>query len=368
MIELELPEGEPDPEVVHRRGRGAALNPPNRFERLHYLEDPEALEEGELRQVETQFMVDASRTVLAKNDSPDVPFTYSLNPYRGCEHGCIYCYARPSHEYLGFSAGLDFETRILVKQDAPSLLADAFRKRSWQPQVVALSGNTDPYQPVERRLELTRRCLEVFLAFRNPVGVITKNHLITRDIDLLEQLAALNLVHVTISITSLRPDLIGVMEPRTSRPAARLDAVRRLSERGIPVGVNVAPLIPGITDEEIPRILEAAAEHGAKRAAYIVVRLPGPVQELFLEWLERNYPDRKQKVVNRLIDLRGGKLNDPRFKVRMRGEGEWAETISRLFRSSCKRFGINQEERTPLSTEHFRVPAEARVDGQLGLF
>ncbi|HEX7071102.1 MAG TPA: radical SAM protein, partial [Rhodothermales bacterium] len=201
-----------------------------------------------------------------------------------------------------------------------------------------------------------------------PVGVITKNHLITRDIDVLAEMARLNLVSTTISITSLRPELIGVMEPRTSRPAARLEAVRKLAEAGIPVGVNVAPVIPGLTDEEIPAILKAAAEAGATRANYIVVRLPGPVQPLFLEWLERTFPERKQKVVNRLTELRGGRLNDPRFKSRMRGEGEWADTISKLFKTACRRYGLNQKERTPLSTEHFRVPARRREDGQLGLF
>ncbi len=351
---------------VHRRGRGAGINPPNRFERLHYLEDPEALDEEELKRAPTQFLMDASRSILAKNDSPDIPFTYSLNPYRGCEHGCIYCYARPSHEYLGFSAGLDFETRILIKKEAPDLLAETFRKKSWVPQVVALSGNTDPYQPVERKLQLTRRCLEVFLEYRNPVGIITKNALITRDIDILAEMARMNLVSATISVTSLRPDLIGMMEPRTSRPAGRLEAIRKLAEAGIPVGVNVAPVIPGITDEEMPAILKAAAEAGATRASFIVVRLPGAVQPIFLEWLEREYPERKQKVVNRLMELRGGRLNDPRFKSRMRGEGEWADTLSKLFRSTCRKVGLNHGERPRLSTEQFRVPPQP--GGQLGLW
>ena len=232
----------------------------------HHLEpDPaEPGEEGFEERVPTSYLVDASRSILAENDSPDIGFRFSLNPYRGCEHGCVYCYARPSHEYLGFSAGLDFETRILVKEQAPELLEQALRKRSWQPQVVALSGNTDCYQPVERRLQLTRRCLEVFLKFRNPVSLITKNHLVTRDLDILESMAALDLVHVTLSITSLDRRLTAAMEPRTSRPERRLQALQELSRAGVPAGVNVAPLIPGLNDSEAPAILEAAAARGRR--------------------------------------------------------------------------------------------------------
>jgi len=359
-----------DPVTPARRGRGAAINPPNRFDRLHYLEDPEELGEDELRQVPTQFLDDTSRSILAHNDSPDVPFTYSINPYRGCEHGCIYCYARPSHEYLGFSAGLDFETRILVKREAPRLLAEALSKRSWQPQAIALSGNTDPYQPVERRLKLTRSVLQVLLDFRNPVSIITKNHLVTRDVDLLSDLASMNLVHVTVSVTSLRPELISVMEPRTSRPEHRLKAIQTLDRAGIPVAVNVAPLIPGLTDEEMPEILKAAAQAGARSAQYIVVRLPGPVKDLFLEWLQREFPQRRGKVLNRLRELRGGRLNDPRWKHRMRGEGEWADTFSALFRASCQRYGLARKW-VDLSIDQFCVPAERREgpkDAQLGLF
>lgn len=344
-----------------RRGRGARLNPANRFDRLHLEEDPSSLDDDELRQVETQYFFDRTKSVLARNDSPDTGFTFSINPYRGCEHGCIYCYARPSHEFLGFSAGLDFETRILVKEDAPELLAHAFQKQSWEPQVVALSGNTDPYQPLERRLALTRRCLEVFLRHRNPVVIITKNHLVTRDVDLLEEMARLDLVRVTLSITTLRPDLVGVMEPRTSRPEGRLRALRELSARGVPVSVNVAPVIPGLTDEEIPSILKAAAEHGATNASYIIVRLPGPVKELFLDWIQRIYPDRAQRIINRLTDLRGQRLTDSRFGLRMRGEGEWADTISNLFAMSCRKLGLN-DHYPLLSTSHFRRLAGGQVD------
>jgi len=329
------------------------MDPANRFERLHLELDPAALQDDERRSVPTRFYRDASRSVLARNDSPDVPFTYGLNPYRGCEHGCSYCFARPSHEYLGFSAGLDFETKILVKRDAPRLLADAFEKPSWEPQVVALSGNTDPYQPAERRIGLTRECLEVFLRYRNPVSIITKNHLVTRDLDLLSELARLRLVHVSLSVTSLDDDLIGVMEPRTSRPARRLDAVRKLAEAGVPVGVLVAPVIPGLTDDEMPAILERAAEAGATRAAYLVLRLPGPVEAIFLEWLERERPMRYARVTGRLRSLRNGRMNDTRFGKRMTGEGPWAPVFRRLFHMTATRLGLNGADE-PLATDLFR--------------
>lgn len=346
-----------------RRGRGARINTPNRFEPLHVEEDPAALTEEELRQVETVYFSDHTRTILAKNDSPDVGFTYSINPYRGCEHGCIYCYARPTHEYLGFSAGLDFETKILVKENAPELLSEAFQKPSWEPQVVALSGNTDPYQPLERRLELTRRCLQVFVRHRNPVAIITKNYLVTRDLDLLEELARDNLVTVALSITTLKPDLVGVMEPRTSRPERRLKAIEELAARGVPTSVNVAPVVPGLTDEEIPAILKAAAERGATNAGYIMMRLPGPVKDLFLDWIRREFPDRVNKVVHRLESLRGERLSDSRFGVRMRGEGEWADMVSHLFSVTCKRVGLNVTYRK-LSTDRFR----RLMHGQANLF
>ncbi len=347
--------------IPARRGRGARLNPANRFERLHYEEDPAALDEDELRQVETEYLVDRTKSILARNDSPDTGFTFSINPYRGCEHGCIYCYARPSHEFLGFSAGLDFETRILAKLDAPKLLSEAFQKPSWDPQVVALSGNTDPYQPLERRLQITRNCLKTFLKHRNPVAIITKNHLVTRDGDILEELARLNLVRVTLSITTMHPELVGVMEPRTSRPVRRLKALEELSKRGIPVAVNVAPVVPGLTDEEMPAILKAAADHGATNASYILLRLPGPVKELFLDWLRRQFPDRAQRVINRLTELRGPQLTDSRFGLRMRGEGEWADMMSNLFKISCRKYGLNASH-PPLSTEHFRRYRHGQAD------
>jgi DNA repair photolyase len=347
------------------KGRGANLNPPNRFERLHLEPLDDHWEDD--RTVETEFLVDTSRTILAKNDSPDLDFTYSINPYRGCEHGCVYCYARPSHEYLGFSAGIEFESKILVKPDAPALLEDSFRKKSWQPQVIAFSGNTDPYQPVERKLQLTRRCLEVFLKYRNPVEIVTKNFLITRDLDILQQLASLNLVHVLISITSLDPGLVRVMEPRTPTPAKRLEAIQILAENTIPVGVNAAPIIPGLNDEAIPSILEEASARGATSAGYILVKLPGEVKSIFLDWLHRELPERESKIVNRLREVRGGKLSDSRFGTRMRGEGKVAETIEELFRLTCKKYHLNERIIT-LSTEHFlrtlgtATPKEQQLD------
>lgn len=344
-----------------RRGRGASTNPATRFERLHVVEDPSALDEDSLRHVPTLFYRDSARSALARNESPDIPFTYSLNPYRGCEHGCIYCYARPSHEFLGFSAGLDFETRILVKEEAPDLLEKTFRRASWQPQTVAMSGNTDPYQPVERRLGLTRRCLEVFLKFRNPVSVITKNRLILRDLDLLTELAAMNLVRVTVSITSLDPSITAVMEPRTARPALRLKTIEQLASAGIPVGVNVAPVIPGLTDEELPAILKQAASSGATSAYYQVVRLPLVVQDLFVDWLHRSFPDRAAKIVRRLLELHGGNLNESQFGLRMRGRGEWAETIDRLFKITCKKLEIDRGQ-AALATHHFRRDAGHQLD------
>ncbi|MEK6571273.1 MAG: PA0069 family radical SAM protein, partial [Bacteroidota bacterium] len=279
----------------------------------------------------------------------------------GCEHGCIYCYARPSHEYLGFSAGIDFESKILVKPQAPELLEETFKKNSWQPQVVAFSGNTDPYQPIEWKLQLTRCCLEVFLKYRNPVEIVTKNFLVTRDIDILQGLASLNLVHVLISITSLDPELIRVMEPRTAIPARRLEALNLLASKGIPVGVNAAPIIPGLNDEELPSILKETAGRGAASAAYTLVRLPGAVKPLFLDWLHRELPERESKVINRLREVRRGKLSDSRFGTRMRGEGKVAETIEDLFRLACKKYHLNERTIT-LATEHFLRTPEQQLE------
>ncbi len=336
------------------KGRSSALNPPNRFETRSYEPLEVDLHDEEDRpSTLTKFFRDTSRSVLSKNESPDVPFTYSVNPYRGCEHGCIYCYARPSHEYLGFSAGLDFETKIMVKLDAPILLEKELQRKSWIPQHIAFSGNTDCYQPLERKLELTRKCLEVCLLIRNPVGIITKNSLVLRDIDILREMSLLNLVHVYLSITTLNPDLARVMEPRTSSPARKLSAISDLASAGIPVGVMIAPVIPGLTDEEIPTILKEAASHGATNAGYILLRLPGAVKQLFLEWLPRNLPDRAGKIINRIQSTREGSLSESRFGKRMRGEGAIAETIHDLFSVNRARYKLNTEWK-PLSTQHFR--------------
>ncbi len=346
---------------LQRRGRGAAENPANRFDQLSAELDPAELEADELRSVKTELFRDTTRNILSKNNSPDIPFRYGLNPYRGCEHGCVYCYARPTHEYLGFSAGLDFETKIVVKYDAPRLLSDVFQKPSWVPELICLSGNTDCYQPIERKLRITRGCLEVFLEHRNPVGIITKNALVTRDLDILQDMARFNIVRVVVSLTSLRDEIIGKMEPRTSRPIARLKAIERLAQIGIPVGVNVAPIIPGLTDEEIPEILKTAAEYGATSAAYTIVRLPGGVEQLFPAWLNRTFPDRADKVLNRIRALRGGTLVENRFHKRMHAEGEWGDVIRTVFRAARTKHGLDQP-RSPTSTEHFRHLSGGQMD------
>ena len=333
------------------KGRGASWNPQNRFEPLEYVRDDEApLEEGAPR---TAFYRDPTRTIIATNDSPDVGFEASINPYRGCEHGCIYCFARPTHEYLGMSAGLDFETRILVKEDAPELLREELNAPKWTPKTIAISGVTDAFQPIERKLELTRRCLEVLADFRNPVAIITKNHLVTRDIDHLKELAKHKAVRAFVSITTLDPKLAGIMEPRTSIPEMRLAAVEALASAGIPVGVMVAPVVPAITEHEMPAILKAAKQAGARWAGFVVLRLPWAVAPLFERWLEEHFPDRKEKVLNRVRDLRGGKLYDAKWGVRGRGEGVVAEHIDQLFDVSCRRLGLNEDE-SEMSIDSFR--------------
>jgi DNA repair photolyase len=348
------------PNQIH--GRGTAENPPNRFEKLVYLRDPD-FDAAEQPSAKTQFLRDVSKSLITYNDSPDVGFEASINPYRGCEHGCIYCYARPYHEYLGFSSGLDFETKILVKEDAPELLRKELTSRRWTPKVLAISGVTDPYQPIERKLELTRRCLEVLAEFRNPTIIITKNRLVTRDIDQLRELARFDAAAVCVSVTTLDAELARVMEPRTSTPDNRLDAIRTLSEAGVPVRVLVAPVIPGLTDHEITSIITSAVDAGARYAGYVVVRLPYAVKELFENWLEEHFPDRKKKVLNRIREMRGGKLNDPNFGSRMKGEGVFAEQIRSMFKLACRKAGIG-EGGPELSTAAFRRPAGA----QLSLF
>ena len=339
--------------------RGAADNPTNRFEKI-YLEPDADWSEDEAWHPNTIFLKDHSSTIIARNNSPDIGFEASVNAYRGCEHGCIYCYARPTHEYLGFSAGLDFETRIMVKENAPELLRKELAMPKWKPQVIAMSGVTDCYQPVERRLKLTRGCLQVLAEFRNPVGIVTKNHLVTRDIDVLSELARHKAVAVFVSVTTWDTDLRKVMEPRTSPPASRLAAIEALSRAGIPVGVLVAPVIPGLTDHELPRIIAAAAKAGARFAGHVVLRLPYAVAPLFEDWLTRHFPDRKDKVLNRIRSLRGGKLNDPNFGSRMRGEGIFADQISQMFHVACRKAGIDGNG-PELSTAAFRKPEGAQL-------
>lgn len=332
------------------RGRGSSWNPPNRFDRLHL--DREHWTDPDDPGPETVFLVDASRTILARNQSPDVGFDVGINPYRGCAHGCSYCYARPTHEYLGLSAGLDFETKILVKREAPELLRQALTSPRWKPEPIMLSGNTDAYQPAERRLRITRRCLEVLEEVRNPVAITTKSYLVTRDTDLLASMAGWSGAAVAVSITTLRNDVQRAMEPRASTPGRRLGAIRVLADSGIPVGVMVAPVVPGLTDHELPAILEAAADAGATFASYIMLRLPHGVKDIFSEWLAQHFPERRGKVLSRLRSLRAGKLYDARFETRGRGEGPFADQVRSLFRVTRERLGLN---RVPeLSVASFR--------------
>jgi len=344
------------------QGRGAAENPPNRFEKLAWEDDPESFD-PEAPGPATEFFKDQSKSLIVANDSPDLPFDASLNVYRGCEHGCVYCYARPYHEYLGFSAGLDFETKIMVKENAPAILRRELASPKWEPKVLAMSGVTDCYQPIEKKLKLTRACLEVLAEFRNPVGIVTKNHLVTRDIDLLQELASVHAAAVFVSVTTLDGDLARKLEPRASTPRHRLEAIEALAKGGIPVGVMVAPVIPALNDAEIPAILTAAARAGARFAGYVVVRLPHGLGDLFTTWLEEHFPDRKNKILHRLEDLRGGKLNDPRFGTRQRGEGPYAEQIADLFEMGKKKAGIGNRG-LELSVAAFRRPPAP----QLSLF
>jgi DNA repair photolyase len=342
-------------EPLPLRGRGAAENPPNRFEKIHYERGPDDAD-ADCPAPTTEFLRDNSRSLIVHNDSPDVGFDTSINPYRGCENGCIYCYARPTHEYLGFSAGLDFESKILVKEDAPELLRRELSSPRWQPRTVAVSGVTDPYQPVERRFRLTRRCLEVLAEFRNPFGIVTKSHLVTRDLDVIGEMARLNAAAVFLSVTTLDGELARKLEPRATQPQGRLAAIKELTRAGVPAGVLVAPVIPGLNDHEIPAILAAAAAAGACFAGYVLLRLPFAVGLLFEQWLNQHYPEKKEKVLGRIREMRGGKLNDPRFGSRMRGEGPLAAMIRDVFTLACRKVGI--KGRGPgLSTAAFRRPS-----------
>lgn len=347
-------------------GRGAAHNPPNRFEPIDIVPDLDSdLDPAEQPSPQTVYLRDTTRSIIASNDSPDVMIEASINPYRGCEHGCIYCYARPTHEYFGLSAGLDFETKIFVKERAAELLRAELMHKKWDVRIISISGVTDCYQPIERKLKLTRQCLQVLAEFRNPCGVITKSHLITRDIDVYRELASMQLVGTFLSITTLDNDLHQVLEPRASKPARRLAAVETLAKAGVPVGVMVAPTIPGLTDHEMPAILKAAADAGAMYAGYVPVRLPFAVAPMFEDWLERHFPDRKSKVLNRIRQIRGGKLNDAHFGTRMTGEGPLAEQLESMFVLARRRAGIT-ESFPELRRDLFQRPL--RANEQLALF
>ena len=343
------------------RGRGAESNPPNRFEPLR-LERDDSWDPEQDPAPQTRFYRESARTVISYNDSPDIPFRAGINPYRGCEHGCGYCYARPFHEYLGFSAGLDFESKIMVKENAPELLRRELTSRKWKPQMLAMSGVTDCYQPAERRFQLTRRCLAVLAEFRNPVCIITKNFLVTRDLDLLRELAAHQAVMVHLSINSLDSELARKLEPRASSPRQRLEAVERLAKAGVPVGVLVAPVIPGLNDHEIPSVLRAARGAGAGWACTEILRLPLTVAPIFQQWVERYMPERKEKILGRIRSMRGGKLNDSRFGARMRGEGIFAEQIHQMFEVARRKVGL-ADDGPELCAANFKRPEGT----QLGL-
>lgn len=352
-----------------RSGRGAAANPANRFERVRLQADPEQWDSfdppaADDRPLPTEFFPDASRSILAENQSPDIPFRYSINPYRGCEHGCAYCYARPTHETLGFNAGLDFESRILVKHEAPALLREALCRPGWQGELIGLSGVTDCYQPIERQLRLTRQLLEVLVEARQCVGIVTKNALVLRDLDLLKGLAAEQLVQVNLSITTLDAELARRLEPRTSAPAARLRAVAALAEAGVPVRVLVAPIIPGLNDHEAPAVLSAAREAGAHAAGYQLLRLPGAVLPVFDAWLAAHLPDRRERILARIRETRGGQLNDAEFDRRMRGQGPYAEQIAATFRVVARKLGLDRSLPPP-DTTRFRPPRDRQGQGSL---
>ncbi|MGD9644376.1 MAG: PA0069 family radical SAM protein [Pirellulales bacterium] len=362
-------------------GRGSQVRPSNRFQRVRFEADDsqdEALaaerilaeeprdddRDKDRRRLPTEFFADESQSILASNDSPDVGFRWSVNPYRGCEHGCAYCYARPTHEYLGFDSGLDFETRIMVKHRAPELLREALARPSWRGELIAFSGVTDCYQPAEREYQLTRRCLQVCADARQCLTIVTKNALVTRELDILAPLAAERLADVNVSLTTLDADLARRLEPRTSPPAKRLETIRRLSAAGVGVRALLAPIIPGLNDEEIPAILAAARDAGARAASYVLLRLPHGVEPIFLDWLERHVPDKRARIEGRIRDTRGGRLSNSQFGRRHRGQGPYAEQIGTTFRVFSQKLGLHGGL-PELDESKFKPPDGA---GQLRLF
>ncbi|HEY1039126.1 MAG TPA: PA0069 family radical SAM protein [Bacteroidia bacterium] len=347
------------------KGRGSQINPNNRFDKFKVVtEHVEGLDEELLEQHKTELIYTYPKTIINKVDSPDVGAAYSMNPYQGCEHGCIYCYARNTHEYWGYSAGIDFEQKIIVKQNIKATLEKQLSNKNWQPLPIMLSGNTDCYQPAERKLKLTRSILETCLKFKHPVGIISKNTLVTRDIDILQELAKDNLVHVMISITGLTEETRQLLEPRTATYKGRLMTLKKISDAGIPCGVMVAPIIPGLTNHEVANVIEQAALHGATTAGYTIVRLNGAIGEIFKDWLFKNYPDGANKVWNQICECHGGEVNDSRFGTRMRGEGKIAESIRNLF-ILAKRKHMSHNKSFEFNLEAFDYKAG---DNQLRLF
>lgn len=321
------------------KGRGAQVNVHNKFLNNKYvLEHVEGLDEPMLENSATQIYEETPKKIVSESNSPDLWHMYSINPYQGCEHGCLYCYARNTHEYFGFSAGLDFERKIIVKRNAAELLEEYLNKKNYEPVVMLLSGNTDCYQPQERKLKITRSLLQIFLKYRNPVSIITKNNLILRDLDILSEMGQMNLVQVNVSLNSLNEQLRQKLEPRTVTATGRLAVVQKLSENGIPVRIMVAPIIPGLNSNEIPAVIKAAADRGARGAGFTIVRLNGSIAEIFTDWIHKAYPDRAEKVLNMIKACHDGKLNDSEFGRRMGGDGNIAESIHQLFRMSVNRF------------------------------
>ena len=359
--------------VDPRKGRGAAINPEGRFEKV----EREAYDDGwtpddadgEVRVLTTQITEERAASIISRNQSPDIPFTQSINPYQGCEHGCIYCYARPTHAYRNLSPGVDFETRIFAKINAAELLRKELSKPGYVCEVISLGANTDPYQPAERKLNITRSILEVCNEFNQPVGIVTKNALVERDLDILVPMARKNLVNVFMSVNNLDHDIARRLEPRCVAPQRRIDAIRTLAQAGVPVGVLVAPVIPFLTDDQIEAVLEAAFAAGATQAGYVVLRLPFEVKTLFRDWLERHYPLKAKHVMSRVHELRGGRDNDPNFGSRMRGQGEFAELLSKRFAIAKRRIGYESRDRmlrnASLDSTLFRLPVAASRQGSL---
>lgn len=343
-----------DSKEKHHHGRGAQINPQNRFAaQEHAIEHIEGVDEDvESEQRRTQYLEIFPKSIVTKVNSPDLGFNWSMNPYQGCEHGCIYCYARGSHEYYGYSAGRDFEEKVLYKKNAPQLLEAHFNKKSWVPELIVLSGNTDCYQPAERKFEITRELLKVCLKFRNPVGIITKNSLILRDIDILKELNEHNLLRVTLSITSLNEEIRRKMEPRTASVQQRLKTLQVLSEAGIKVNVNMAPIIPAINSSEVFDLIKTVGQHGANTASYILVRLNGHNGEIFANWVHQNFPDRAEKVLNLIKETHGGTLNENRWNIRMRGEGTYAQQVRSMFHLAKSKF-LPIEDLGPANTKSF---------------